>query len=37
MDFASLLLLKHGDVKINPGPKKKETRFFFLFSFKFKW
>ena len=26
--FAFLLLLKHGDVEINPGPKKKETRFF---------
>ena len=26
--FAFLLLLKHGDVEINPRPKKKETRFF---------
>ena len=26
--FAFLLLLKHGDVEINPGPKKKETTFF---------
>ena len=26
--FAFLLLLKHGDVEINLGPKKKETRFF---------
>ena len=26
--FAFLLLLKHRDVEINPGPKKKETRFF---------
>ena len=26
--FAFLLLLKHGDIEINPGPKKKETRFF---------
>ena len=26
--FAFLVLLKHGDVQINPGPKKKETRFF---------
>ena len=26
--FAFLLLLKQGDVEINPGPKKKETRFF---------
>ena len=26
--FTFLLLLKHGDVEINPGPKKKETRFF---------
>ena len=26
--LAFLLLLKHGDVEINPGPKKKEARFF---------
>ena len=26
--FAFLFLLKHGDIEINPGPKKKETRFF---------
>ena len=26
--FLALFLLKHGDVEINPGPKKKETRFF---------
>ena len=26
--FAFLLLLKHRDIDINPGPKKKETRFF---------
>ena len=26
--FAFLLLLKHGDVEIKPGPKKKKTRFF---------
>ena len=26
--FAFLLLLKHRDIEINPGPKKKETRFF---------
>ena len=29
--FAFLLLLKHGDVEINPGPKKKEARFFSCF------
>ena len=29
--FAFLLLLKHEDVKINPGPKKEETRFFTYF------
>ena len=26
--FAFLILLKHGDVEINHGPKKKEARFF---------
>ena len=26
--FTFLLLLKHGDVEINPGPQKKETSFF---------
>ena len=26
--FAFLLLLKQRDIEINPGPKKKETRFF---------
>ena len=26
--FSFLLLLKHGDVEINPEPRKKETRFF---------
>ena len=26
--FAFSLLLKHGDVEINPGPKRKDTRFF---------
>ena len=29
--FAFLLLLKHGDVEINSGPKKKEARFFSCF------
>ena len=29
--FAFLLLLKHGDVEINTGPKKKEARFFSCF------
>ena len=29
--FAFLLLLKHGDVEVNPGPKKKEVRFFSCF------
>ena len=28
LQFFFLFLLKHGDVEINPGPKKKETRFF---------
>ena len=27
-----LLLLKYGDVGINPGPKENEARFHFLFS-----
>ena len=26
--FAFSLLLKHGDAEINPGPKRKDTRFF---------
>ena len=26
--FAFLLVLKHRDIETNPGPKKKETRFF---------
>ena len=29
--FDFLLLLKHGDVEINPGPKKKEARLFSCF------
>ena len=29
--FAFLLLLEHGDVKVNPGCKKKEARFFSCF------
>ena len=29
--FAFLLILKHGDVEINPRPKKKEARFFSCF------
>ena len=29
--FAFVLLLKHGDVEINPGPNKKEARFFSCF------
>ena len=29
--FAFLLLLKHGDVEVNPRPKKKEVRFFSCF------
>ena len=29
--YAFSLLLKHGDVEINPGPKKKETRSFSYF------
>ena len=29
--FAFLLLLKHGDVEVNPRPKKKEIRFFSCF------
>ena len=29
--FAFLLLLKHGDVEVNPGPKKKEVSFFYCF------
>ena len=29
--FAFLLLLKYGDVEINPGPKRKGTRFFSCF------
>ena len=30
--FAFLLLLKQGDVKVNPGSKKKEARFFSCFN-----
>ena len=29
--FTFLLLLQHGDVEVNPGPKKKEVRFFSCF------
>ena len=29
--FAFLLLLKHGDIKINPGPKKKDAMVFSCF------
>ena len=32
--FAFLLLLKHGDVEIKPGPKKKKT-IFFLFALEY--
>ena len=28
--FTFLLLLKHGDVEINPGPKEKKNKIFFL-------
>ena len=31
MAFAFLLLLKHGDIEINTGPKTKETIFFTCF------
>ena len=31
--FAFILLVKHRDVEINPGPKKKQKRFFFLFAY----
>ena len=30
--FAFLLLLKRGDVEVNHGPKKKEARFFLVFT-----
>ena len=30
--FAFLLLLKHGDVEINLGPKKKKQDFFLVFT-----
>ena len=33
--FAFLLLLKHGDAEINPRPKKKETKNFFLFTLEY--
>ena len=30
--FTFLLLLKYGDVEINPGPKKKKQNFFLVFT-----